>query len=57
MLALIDRGQFQDSGCGAVDMALLASALLTPGTVLWTVDKKLDALASRLDIAFGGKIA
>jgi len=50
-LALIEREQFQDSGCGAVDMALLASVLLTPDTVLWTIDKKLDALAARLDVA------
>jgi predicted nucleic acid-binding protein len=55
-LALMEREQFQDSGCGAVDMALLASVLLTPDTVLWTVDKKLDALAARLDVAFGGVI-
>jgi predicted nucleic acid-binding protein len=55
-LALIEREQFQDSGCGAVDMALLASVLLTPDTVLWTIDKKLDSLAARLDVAFGGVI-
>jgi predicted nucleic acid-binding protein len=55
-LALIEREQFQDSGCGAVDMALLASVLLTPDTVLWTIDKKLDALAARLDVAFSGVI-
>ena len=53
-LALIERAQFQDLVCGAVDMALLASVLLTPDTVLWTMDKKLDALAARLDVAFGG---
>jgi predicted nucleic acid-binding protein len=51
-LALIEREQFHDSGCGAIDMALLASALLTPDTLLWTLDKKLAALASRLGVAF-----
>jgi predicted nucleic acid-binding protein len=55
-LALIEKEQFQDSGCGAVDMALLASVLLTPGAVLWTIDKKLHALAERLDVAFCGFI-
>jgi len=55
-LALLEREQFQDSGCGAVDMALLASVLLTPDTVLWSIDKKLDALAARLDVAFSGVI-
>ena len=35
-LELIEREQFQDLGCGAVDMSLLASVLLTPDTLLWT---------------------
>lgn len=51
-LALIDKEQFQDSGCGAIDMALLASTRLTLGALLWTLDKNLDALASRLGVAF-----
>ncbi len=51
-LALIEREQFHDSGCGAVDMALLASVLLTPDTLLWTIDKKLDRLATRLGVTF-----
>jgi predicted nucleic acid-binding protein len=51
-IALIERRQFHDSGCGAVDIALLASVLLTPDTLLWTMDKKLEALAARLDVAF-----
>jgi predicted nucleic acid-binding protein len=55
-LALIEREQLQDSGCGAVDMLLLASVLLTPNAVLWTVDKNLDALAARLDVTFSGLI-
>ena len=53
-LELIEREQFQDLGCGAVDMPLLASVLLTPDTLLWTVDKNLDALAMRLGVAFRG---
>ena len=51
-LALIENEQLQDLGCGAVDMSLLASVILTPETLLWTVDKNLDALATRLDVAF-----
>jgi predicted nucleic acid-binding protein len=51
-LALIERKRFHDSGCGAVDMTLLASVLLTPDALLWTRDKKLDALAARLGVAF-----
>ena len=52
-LALIDREQLHDSGCGAIDMALLASVLLTPDTLPWTLDKNLGALAARLGVAFG----
>jgi hypothetical protein len=33
-------------------MALLASVLLTPDTLLWTIDKNLDALAARSSVAF-----
>lgn len=52
ILALIERQQFHDSGCGAIDMALLASVLLTPDTLLWTLDKNLGALAARLGVVF-----
>ena len=52
ILALIERKQCHDSGCGAVDMAVLASVLLTPDTRLWTIDKNLDALAARFSVAF-----
>ncbi len=51
-LALIEREQFHDCGCGAIDVALLASALLTPNTLLWTLDKNLGALALRMGVAF-----
>lgn len=51
-LVLIERAQLHDSGCGAIDMALLASVLLTPDALLWTLDKKLGALAARLGVAF-----
>jgi hypothetical protein len=54
---LIEREQFQDLGCGVADMSLLASALLTPDALLWTVDKNLEALAARLDVAFRASIS
>ena len=52
-LALIEREQLQDSGCGAIDLLLLGSVLLTSDAVLWTFDKNLRALAARFDILFG----
>jgi hypothetical protein len=52
-LALIEREQLQESGCGAIDLLLLGSVLLTSDTVLWTLDKNLRAVAARFDILFG----
>jgi len=53
-LELIQREQLQDLGCGAVDLSILASVLLTPDTMLWTIDKNLDTLSRRLGVAFRG---
>jgi predicted nucleic acid-binding protein len=50
--ALIERERLFDIGCGAVDMVLLASTLLTPTALLWTDDCNLHALALRLGVAF-----
>lgn len=47
---LIEREQLFGSGCGLVDMALLASTLITPGTELWTLDKYLSMLARRFAV-------
>jgi predicted nucleic acid-binding protein len=55
--ALIERRGLQDLGCGAVDMSLIASVILTPNTLLWTVDKNLDALSMRLGLAFRGAVS
>ena len=49
---LIEREQLFGLGCGLVDLALLASALLTPGAQLWTQDKRLVQLAQRFQIAY-----
>jgi predicted nucleic acid-binding protein len=51
-LALIEREQLQESGCGAVGLLLLGSVLLTCEAVLWTLDKNLKALAARFEISF-----
>ena len=40
-------------GIGYVDACLLASVRLTPGGVLWTLDKRLAAAATRLGVAAG----
>jgi len=48
----IEREKLFGLGCGLVDMTLLASTLITPGAVLWTLDKRLAAVATRLGCAF-----
>ena len=51
-LALIEKERLYDTGCGAVDAMLLASTLLTSTALLWTDDRKLNAQALRLGVAF-----
>ena len=48
----VEKNKFYELGCGAVDISLLTSTLLSKNAVLWTFDKNLEALATQLDIAF-----
>lgn len=48
----IERERLYGLGCGVVDLALLASTLLTPGSRLWSLDRRLVELAQRFDVAF-----
>lgn len=50
VLAFIEQEQLFGLGCGMVDMLLLTSTLLTPGSELWTLDKRLNALAERFGV-------
>lgn len=45
-LAMMDARQLYGRGCGFVDMSLLASVLLSEKTLIWTRDKRLEALAA-----------
>jgi predicted nucleic acid-binding protein len=54
ILSLIEKKELHDCVCGATDMALLASVLLTADALLWTTDKNLAALGARLGVAFTG---
>jgi predicted nucleic acid-binding protein len=51
VLRLIERERLFGLGLGYVDAHLLASARLTPGTLIWTRDKRLSAVAERLSLA------
>ena len=48
LLALIQRRALFGLGCGFVDVSLLASALLSDQTLLWTLDKRLETVATEL---------
>jgi predicted nucleic acid-binding protein len=51
VVAFIDREKLYGLGCGLVDLMLLGSVLITPGAQLWTLDKRLQALAARFEVA------
>ena len=51
---MIKRHAIMGSGIGYVDAHLLASAMLTDDALLWTRDKRLDLVASRIGIAWTG---
>lgn len=51
VLDLIERQNLIAAGVGYVDVHLLATALVTPECRLWTRDKRMRAIASRLGVA------
>ena len=50
MMAFVEREHLFGLGCGLVDILLLASTMMTPGVELWTLDKRLSALAERFGV-------
>ena len=46
------RRQIYGRSCGFVDMSLLAGALLSEKTLIWTLDKKFELLAVELNKAY-----
>ncbi|MBP6190833.1 MAG: type II toxin-antitoxin system VapC family toxin [Acinetobacter sp.] len=55
VMAWIEQQQLYGLGCGLVDLSLLAATQLTPQTKLWTLDKRLQQLALRFDLAYVGE--
>jgi predicted nucleic acid-binding protein len=51
VLQLIEGENLAGTGVGYVDAHLLASVRLTPGSSLWTRDKRLNDVAHRLGVA------
>ena len=56
VMAFIEREKLYGLGCGLVDVSLLASTLITPGTQLWTMDRRLDDLSGRFGVAHRPKL-
>ncbi|NDP40449.1 MAG: type II toxin-antitoxin system VapC family toxin [Rhodoferax sp.] len=52
LLALMERRNLYGRGCGFVDLSLLASVLLCEQTLVWTLDKRLESVATELDRAY-----
>jgi len=52
LLAMVESQRLYGRGCGLVDMSLLAAALLSNRALLWTMDKRLDQVASELNMAY-----
>lgn len=50
VLSFIDSERLFATGTGYIDAHLLASVVLTPGTLLWTLDKRLRVIAERLGL-------
>ena len=51
-MAFIERESLYGMGCGLVDMVLLTSTMITPGAMLWTLDRRLAVLAERFGVAY-----
>lgn len=56
VMNFIEENNLYASGCGAIDVSLLASTLITPGTEIWTMDKKLEILAKKLGACYMPKL-
>ena len=54
-MRLIETHHLYESGCGAVDIKLLASTLIYQVATIWTQDKKLEALAKKFNVYFDPK--
>lgn len=52
VMGFIERECLFGSGCGLIDLLLLASVLMTPRAQLWTLDKRLNALAKHFCVAY-----
>ena len=51
-LVLLNKHNFIGKGISFIDLHLLASVLLTPGSLLWTRDRLLNNIAQACNVSF-----
>ena len=52
VLSFIENEKLYGHGCGIVDITILTACLVTPNTKIWTLDKRLKALADRFNVMY-----
>ncbi len=57
VIAFVEAAQLYGNGCGLVDLSLLASVRITPGAMIWTLDKNLGALAHQYGVRYEPELA
>lgn len=55
-LAMMEARQLYGRGCGYVDICVLASALLSEKTFIWTMDRRFEILAAEVNRAYRPKL-
>ncbi len=56
-LCFVEAHRLMGRGIGWIDVHLLAAVALSPGTRLWTRDRRLDAVARTLGVRFAPRTA
>ncbi len=56
VMRMVEDHRLYGLGCGLLDLTLLACTRITPGARLWTLDRRLMALAQRLGCAFDAPV-
>lgn len=57
VLHFVERNRLYGRGLSLVDAHLLASVLLTPGTRLWTRDKRLFSAAESFGVGYSAELS
>lgn len=52
VMDFIERNTLYAMGCAIVDLTLITSTLMTPATLLWTLDKRLATVGERMGIFY-----